>query len=371
MGRPWVRGDATRAAAAAAEVADLTKAVAAAEARALSTGAELDASVRALGEVRAEQEAAAKDLQELEGLRELRADVERKDKQTAEIIKHQSASIAELEAKYTEESSLRKRYFNMMEDLKGKIRVYARTRPLTKKETDEKQKFALVFPDEFTLEHPWKEEKKHRSYAFDTVFGADSAQEKVFEDTKYLVQSAFDGYNVCIFAYGQTGSGKTWTIYGNDAAPGITPRAIGEVMRQVYEGSSKAKFSVKMECYMLELYQEHVNDLLLPPDKVKAPPKLEIKKDAKGWVTVANATLVPVASEAEIMEVIAAGLHVRKVSSTAMNVESSRSHLIFSLIIETTDLQTQVVTKVGPPTYCPPPHPTHSEPCLFELNGIL
>jgi hypothetical protein len=43
-----------------------------------------------------------------------------------------------------------------MEDLKGKIRVYARTRPLTKKETDEKQKFALVFPDEFTLEHPWK-----------------------------------------------------------------------------------------------------------------------------------------------------------------------------------------------------------------------
>jgi type II secretory ATPase GspE/PulE/Tfp pilus assembly ATPase PilB-like protein len=36
----------------------------------------------------------------------------------------------------------------------------------------------------------------------------------VFEDTKYLVQSAFDGYNVCIFAYGQTGSGKTFTIYG-------------------------------------------------------------------------------------------------------------------------------------------------------------
>ena len=41
-----------------------------------------------------------------------------------------------------------------------------------RKETDEKQKFSLVFPDEFTLEHPWKEEKKNRSYAFDTVFGA-------------------------------------------------------------------------------------------------------------------------------------------------------------------------------------------------------
>ncbi len=27
----------------------------------------------------------------------------------------------------------------------------------------------------------------------------------MFEDTRHLVQSAVDGYNVCIFAYGQTG----------------------------------------------------------------------------------------------------------------------------------------------------------------------
>ena len=39
---------------------------------------------------------------------------------------------------------------------------------------------------------------------------------QVFEDTKHLVQSAVDGFNVCIFAYGQTGSGKTFTIYGSD-----------------------------------------------------------------------------------------------------------------------------------------------------------
>ena len=43
---------------------------------------------------------------------------------------------------------------------------------------------------------------------------------QVFEDTKHLVQSAVDGYNVCIFAYGQTGSGKTFTIYGTDSLPG-------------------------------------------------------------------------------------------------------------------------------------------------------
>ena len=58
-------------------------------------------------------------------------------------------------------------------------------------------------------------EKYPKTYNFDTVFGMDTTQEQVFEDTKRLVQSAIDGYNVCIFAYGQTGSGKTFTIIGN------------------------------------------------------------------------------------------------------------------------------------------------------------
>ena len=54
---------------------------------------------------------------------------------------------------------------------------------------------------------------------------------QVFEDTKHLVQSAVDGYNVCIFAYGQTGSGKTFTIYGNEAGEGLTPRGCHELFR--------------------------------------------------------------------------------------------------------------------------------------------
>jgi hypothetical protein len=232
-----------------------------------------------------------------------------------------------------------------MEDMKGKIRVYARTRPLSKKEIGEKQSFALTLPDEFTLEHPWRDEKKPRSYTFDTVFGEDTTQEQVFEDTKYLIQSVFDGYNVCIFAYGQTGSGKTHTIMGDGANPGLTPRAIEEVMRIVYQGSKKGKFSVNMEAYMLELYQDTLYDLLLSPDKTSNPPKLDIKKDAKGWVTVQNATVVSVGSKEDIMHVVESGLKVRRTASTKMNVESSRSHLVFSLVIETTDLQTQQVTR--------------------------
>lgn len=44
-----------------------------------------------------------------------------------------------------------------------------------------------------------------------------------------LMQSAIDGFNVCVFAYGQTGSGKTYTIQGDQEQPGIVPRALEEL----------------------------------------------------------------------------------------------------------------------------------------------
>ena len=74
-----------------------------------------------------------------------------------------------------------------------------------------------------------------RSAAWLQVFAPETAQAKVFQETKYLVQSACDGYNVCIFAYGQTGSGKTFTIYGSDSESGLTPR-----------GARSSRFAVQM-----------------------------------------------------------------------------------------------------------------------------
>lgn len=88
----------------------------------------------------------------------------------------------------------------------------------------------------------------------------------VFEDTKHLVQSAVDGYNVCIFAYGQTGSGKTHTIYGSDNQPGLCPRGVSELFDIIDRDAGKFSFDVKVQ--MLELYQDTLIDLLLPP-----PPK--------------------------------------------------------------------------------------------------
>ncbi|CAM6038312.1 unnamed protein product [Sphagnum compactum] len=302
---------------------------------------ELSLAEQALAARSSEFEALQANMKELEELREMKEDIDRKNEQTAIILKRQADQIIELEALYKEEQILRKRYFNMMEDMKGKIRVYARWRPLSEKEHRENQRSVLSSPDEFTLEHPWKDDKP-KQHQFDHVFDQFATQEQIFDDTKYLVQSAIDGYNVCIFAYGQTGSGKTFTIYGSDSDPGLTPRATRELFHCMKRDVKKFSFSLKV--YMLEIYQDTLIDLLLPKNGGK-PKRLDIKKDSKGMVVVENATLVPIVSRDELELIVAKGLEKRHTSGTQMNAESSRSHLILSVIIESTNLQTQVLVR--------------------------
>eukprot|EP00879_Flechtneria_rotunda_P020451 GHRR01021517.1.p1 GENE.GHRR01021517.1~~GHRR01021517.1.p1 ORF type:complete len:458 (+),score=171.49 GHRR01021517.1:1146-2519(+) len=210
---------------------------------------------------------------------------------------------------------------------------------------------AVSMPNELTVSHSWKDEKKPREYDFDAVFGPQHSQEAVFEDTRHLVRSALDGYNVCVFAYGQTGSGKTFTIYGSESVPGLTPRGVTELFHLIDKDAGKASYTVRLQ--MLELYQDTLMDLLLPeaprrsarPIGVVEPPKLDIKKDPKGVVTVVGATDLPVSSADQCMQAIEQGLARRHVSSTAMNRESSRSHLIISCNIEGVNLQSQATAR--------------------------
>lgn len=73
------------------------------------------------------------------------------------------------------------------------------------------------------------------------------------------------------------------------------------------------KFSFTITCYMLELYQDNLVDLLVTgADR----PKLEIKKDAKGWVTVQNASITHVNSWQELQTCINKGMGQRKTAQT-------------------------------------------------------
>lgn len=98
------------------------------------------------------------------------------------------------------------------------------------------------------------------TYNFNSVFGPSSTQSEIFEETKRLIQSAIDGYNVCIFAYGQTGSGKTFTIQGTEQMPGLTPRSIHELFQLT---SDMKLFHINLSCYMVEIYKGELRDLLL------------------------------------------------------------------------------------------------------------
>ncbi|GLE10300.1 hypothetical protein PINS_up022401 [Pythium insidiosum] len=62
------------------------------------------------------------------------------------------ASMASLEGLYKEEQTLRKKYYNQIEDMKGKIRVYARCRPMSQSETERGCAPCVRFLDEFSLE---------------------------------------------------------------------------------------------------------------------------------------------------------------------------------------------------------------------------
>ena len=43
------------------------------------------------------------------------------------------------------------------------------------------------------------------------------------------IEHCFKGYNACCFAYGQTGSGKTYSMFGENQARGLIPRAVEHV----------------------------------------------------------------------------------------------------------------------------------------------
>ena len=296
-----------------------------------------------------------------------------------------NTQIADNNAEYTRKADLvegqlksekdkARRLFNTIEDMKGKIRVFVRTRPFLHTEKARKDKMVISFPDEMTVAvNDEKTLKEKKEYLFDTTFPADSAQERVFDECKHLIQSAVDGFNVCIFAYGQTGSGKTFTLGGSPDNPGVAPRSMSELF-QIVEVMPLTTYSIS--CYMVELYNDKLNDLLrgvtssVPEEQLSpegdAPmnakdaisqalakeaakdkekegkaPRLDIKKDQKGTVTIPGVNIVRVASLAELSEVYLTGQSKRNVRMTKMNDASSRSHLVFSILIETTNTETK------------------------------
>lgn len=84
-----------------------------------------------------------------------------------------------------------------------------------------------------------------------------------------------------------------------------------------------------VKCSYLEIYQEQIIDLLFPSSN-----NLQIREDMKRGVYVDGLTEETVKNLAETYEILQIGAQNRHVGSTSMNKESSRSHSVFTLVIE-------------------------------------
>eukprot|EP00002_Diphylleia_rotans_P024614 TRINITY_DN4867_c0_g1_i6.p1 TRINITY_DN4867_c0_g1~~TRINITY_DN4867_c0_g1_i6.p1 ORF type:complete len:835 (+),score=193.28 TRINITY_DN4867_c0_g1_i6:114-2507(+) len=175
-----------------------------------------------------------------------------------------------------------------------------------------------------------------KTFTFDACYDSNSTQESVFVETAQpIVDSVLEGYNGTIFAYGQTGTGKTFTMEGVSEPKelrGIIPRSFQYIFDMIDHASdAKKKFLVRAS--YLEIYNEEIRDLL-GNDPMK---KLELKESADTGVYVKDLSGFVVKSKSEIETLMAKGHKNRTVGATMMNAESSRSHSIFTILIESAE----------------------------------
>lgn len=172
-------------------------------------------------------------------------------------------------------------------------------------------------------------------------------QKKIYDEIAgKLIDSFFNGYNGTIMAYGQTGSGKTFTM-GNsmeakEEIKGIIPRTIDEVaatyqvFRRIEELQSQFIFIVRAT--YVEIYNEEIYDLLASNGAQKFARNkshaLSMKEEKDGSIVICGVTEEKIDDKEMLYLLLEQGNRRRSVGSTAMNDESSRSHAIFTIIIE-------------------------------------
>merc|ERR1719461_238833 len=209
--------------------------------------------------------------------------------------------VEDLMERYKRELSLRRKYFNMVQDLRGNIRVFCRFRPLLPFELKKNYTECVKFPNEGAVKIV-DDKGKTLNFEFDQIYTPSTTQVQVSEDATEYIQSVMDGYNVSIFAYGQTGSGKTYTMDGPADNPGVNLRALEELFKIAEQRTPMFEYTITMSVY--EIYNDKVACLLTPKKERKGKTfKLRLNQD--GTVYVENAKEVEVKDKDEVVNTLA------------------------------------------------------------------
>ncbi|KAJ0834514.1 putative plus-end-directed kinesin ATPase transcription factor C2H2 family [Helianthus annuus] len=203
------------------------------------------------------------------------------------------------------------------------ISVTVRFRPLSEREYQRGDEIAWYADGDKLVRNEYN---PVTSYAFDRVFGSSAVTQEVYEvAARPVVKTAMEGVNGTVFAYGVTSSGKTHTMHGDHHSPGIIPLAIKDVF-SIIQDTPGREFLLRVS--YLEIYNEVINDLLDPTGQ-----NLRVREDAQGTYVEGIKEEV-VLSPGHALSFIAAGEEHRHVGSNNFNLLSSRSHTIFTLMIE-------------------------------------
>lgn len=284
---------------------------------------------------------------DLEGFKAIAQDVS-----TAIIAKvnEQQSSVATLSKNYRREYEERRKLFNLVQELRGNIRVFCRCRPPSSKElereADSGGAVCVQFPEEGSIRVE-NDRGITKQWEFDQMFDFRAQQSAIYQEVSPLVTSVLDGYNACIFAYGQTGSGKTFTMTGPEPGSsmatvenrGVNTRALDELFEKSAKRSDEVQDRISVS--VLEIYCEQIRDLLSENVGVE---RLEIRQGDHGNY-VPNLTVVPVTEIDQVLELLSFADRNRSTASTNMNEHSSRSHLMLSVNVESTNKVSGVSTR--------------------------
>lgn len=265
--------------------------------------------------------------------------------------------IEDLRGKLASSEAKRKKLHGELQDLRGNVRVLVRARPFLRGDGDNHESCLTANKDNTSMSVTTQNGKSSNLYHFDHVFGQNTPQERVYNEVSDLIQSALDGYRVCIFSYGQTGSGKTWTMSGERLGSnrGIIPRAVEQILGQTMS-MKEAGWDMTVSVSVLELYNEELKDLL-PADAVssaagKGGDKLKITNQ-QGRVSVTGLNNVDIDTSSthhgmrQLEQLLERAGKARTTVATGMNERSSRSHMIFMMELTGVHADGTTVTRGG------------------------
>ncbi|XP_048806287.1 kinesin-like protein KIF9 isoform X2 [Lagopus muta] len=163
-----------------------------------------------------------------------------------------------------------------------------------------------------------------------------TSQELTYETVaKKLVSEALTGYNGTIMCYGQTGAGKTYTMTGATAEykhRGIIPRAVQQVFKAI---ACSVDSFITVRISYLEIYNETLCDLLSTTTSSGASDVQMAVVDCPQGVYVKGLSIHSVSDEEDALNLLFEGETNRVIAEHSLNKNSSRSHCIFTIYIET------------------------------------